>query len=289
MKALFLYNVRAGRGKAFAEIERAAEVFRAAGHDTLLQRITFGENPFAGGAEFDLVVVAGGDGTLNYVVNNMKTSGADLPIAIIPAGTANDFAHAVGMSSKPVEAARQILGGEEQRLDCGRVNGLYYVNVFSFGLFTTTSQHTPDARKRMLGKLAYILEGSKELRAWRSLPLHVETDEGSFDVDALIALVFNGETAGGFRLARTASIRDGMFDGLILERHNPLLTCGGMIRYLLRGKSVSVRCFKSRHIRITSSAKGIHTDVDGQKGADFPLDIECVAGGLRVICPRRKA
>ncbi len=95
---------------------------------------------------------------------------------MIPAGTANDFAGALGMSREPLEAARQIAAGRIARVDCGCVNDLWFVNIFSFGLFTTTSQRTPDERKHRIGKLAYILEGVGRGCArctpcrWRSKP-----------------------------------------------------------------------------------------------------------------------
>ena len=288
-KVLLLYNVRAGRGRALSEIERAREVFTGSGLAAVCRKVEFDSNPFDGCEDADIAVVAGGDGTLNYVVNAMKSKGLDLALGVIPAGTANDFAGAIGMSRNAVEAARQIVGGREQRLDCGIVNGLYYVNIFSFGLFTTTSQRTPDSRKRRWGKLAYIAEGIKELRSLRPLPLHVSTDEGSFDADALMVLVFNGETAGGFRLARLASVRDGVFDLLLLERRNFAVTCLHMLRYLCGGTPSSVRTLQSSRIAITSAADGILTDVDGQRGADFPLDIRCEQGGLRVITPSPRA
>ena len=122
-----------------------------------------------------LMVVAGGDGTVNYAVNAMKRKGLDIPIGVIPAGTANDFAGAVGMSREPLEAARQIASGAVDRVDVGRVNDLYFVNIFSFGIFTTTSQRTPDERKHKIGKLAYIIEGSRSSARctpcrWRSRP-----------------------------------------------------------------------------------------------------------------------
>lgn len=284
MKALLFYNLKAGRGKALANIEKVADVFRASGFDTVPLPIDFAKNPFDGHEDAQMAVVAGGDGTINYVVNRMKERGLDMAIGIIPSGTANDFAGAVGMSRNPVEAARQIVTGREQRLDCGCVNGLSFVNIFSFGLFTTTSQRTSDERKRKLGKLAYILEGIGELRSLRPLPLHFVTDGGEFDVDALMVLIFNGETAGGFRLARTADVRDGLFDALVLERRNFAVTCVDMVRYLLGGSPRSVRHFRSQRISV-SGVENILTDVDGQRGADFPLDISCTAGGLRVICP----
>lgn len=285
MKTLLLYNIKAGRGKAHDNIGKVADIFRSAGYDTRSEAIDFAKNPFDGYEDVQMVVVAGGDGTLNYVVNRMKERKLDIALGIIPSGTANDFAGAVGMSRNPLKAARQIVGGCERRLDCGCVNGLYFVNIFSFGLFTTTSQRTPDERKRKWGKLAYIFEGIRELRSLRPLPLHVCHDGGQTDMDALMVLVFNGETAGGFRLARTADVRDGLFDGLILERRNLFLSCVSMVRYLLGGHPSSVHHFRSQHISIATSVENVLTDVDGQRGAEFPLDISCVAGGLRVICP----
>lgn len=145
------------------------------------------------------------------------------------------------MAKNPLEAARQIVTGEVQALDCGVVNGLHFVNIFSFGIFTTTSQRTPDERKHRLGKLAYIMEGIKELRHMHAIPLHVRTENGEFDFNALMALVFNGETAGGFRLANTSSVRDGIFDCLLLEKRNFLVSCFAMVRYLCGGHPRSVR------------------------------------------------
>lgn len=116
------------------------------------------------------MVVAGGDGTVNFILNRMKEKGLDITLGVIPAGTANDFAGALGMAKDPVKAAEQIATGEVIRVDCGRVNDIYFVNIFSFGLFTTTSQRTPDEQKHRWGKLAYIAEGIKELRRMHKIP-----------------------------------------------------------------------------------------------------------------------
>ena len=167
-----------------------------------------------------------------------------------------------------------------QALDCGVVNGLHFVNIFSFGIFTTTSQRTPDERKHRLGKLAYIMEGIKELRHMHAIPLHVRTENGEFDFNALMALVFNGETAGGFRLANTSSVRDGIFDCLLLEKRNFLVSCFAMVRYLCGGHPRSVRHLRAATLQISSPIDE-PTDVDGQRGARFPLDVRCLPGLLR--------
>ncbi|MGN0091590.1 MAG: YegS/Rv2252/BmrU family lipid kinase [Alistipes sp.] len=287
--ALILYNIKAGHAKIRKSLDEIEEVFLQGGYEPWSQLIEFGKNPFdeVEPQMLDLVVVCGGDGTINYVVNAMKARGIDLPIGIIPAGTANDFAGAIGMSRNFVHAARQIIGGETERVDCGCVNGLYFVNVFSFGLFTTTSQHTSDRIKHRIGKAAYLIEGQKELHRREFIPLHVKHDGGEFDIRSLITLVFNGETAGGFHLARKASVRDGMLDMLMLDKCN-IFACGwAILLYLINGRpNFAIRHIRTSHIEMSSPLSPL-TDVDGQHGADFPLTIDCIKGGIGIVCPRR--
>lgn len=286
-RAVFLYNTQSGKGCIERNVGAICTVFNAYGYDIVPQLIDFSANPFDGNEQIDLMVVAGGDGTVNYVVNSMKKKGLDMAIGVIPAGTANDFAGAIGMSKQPLEAARQIASGEEDRVDCGRVNDLYFVNIFSFGIFTTTSQRTSDERKHKLGKLAYIIEGVKEFRSLHAVPLRITADGEAFDFNSLMALIFNGETAGGFHLARRSSIKDGMFDCVLLEKRNILHSTWAMGRYLLGGNPRIVRQLRARRIEIASTVNE-PTDVDGQKGAEFPLQIECLPGELRIMCqPQR--
>ena len=287
-QAVFLYNTQAGKGKIAGNVGGICTVFQAYGYDVVPQLIDFTANPFDGNEQIDLMVVAGGDGTVNYVVNAMKSKGLDIPIGVIPAGTANDFAGAIGMSHEPFEAARQIASGAEERVDFGRVNDLYFVNIFSFGIFTTTSQRTPDERKHKIGKLAYIIEGVKEFRSMHAVPLEIVADGERFDLRSLMVLIFNGETAGGFHLARRSSIKDGLFDCILLEKKNFLVSTLAMGRYLLGGNPRIVRHLRAQRIDIQSPINE-PTDVDGQKGAEFPLHVECLAGGLRVMCARPAA
>ena len=262
--AVFLYNPESGKGKIARNVGCISTIFQAYGYDVTPQRIDFTVNPFDGNETIDLMVVAGGDGTVNYAVNAMKRKGLDIPIGVIPAGTANDFAGAVGMSREPLEAARQIASGSVERVDCGRVN----------------------ERKHKIGKLAYIIEGVKEFRTMHAVPLEIEADGERFDLRSLMVLIFNGETAGGFHLARRSSIKDGLFDCILLEKKNFFRSTLAMCRYLAGGSPKIVRHLRARRIDIRSSVNE-PTDVDGQKGAEFPLHIECLAGGLRVMCAKQ--
>ncbi len=288
-RALILYNVKAGRAAIERSLARITAILTEGGYECESRLIRFGENPFDGcAAQPDLAVVCGGDGTINYIVNSMAAKGLNIPTGIIPAGTANDFAGALGISKNHARAARQIVEGTVESIDCGCVNGLRFINIFSFGLFTCTSQRTPDELKHRIGKLAYIFEGLKELRALKSLPLCIRHDAGEEHIDALMVLCFNGVTAGGFRLARKASLRDGVFELLVLRKRPLPVAAWYALRFLLTGRqSRGVHYIRSTRFEITSPLSP-QTDVDGQRGAEFPLTVECRKGDLRIVCPKQK-
>ena len=287
-KLLLLYNVKAGRGRIRRKMDALEQIFSEAGYTPIPKMLRFGQNPFEGESDdIDLVVICGGDGTINYVVNAMRAMNLDYPIGIIPAGTANDFAGALGVSARTLKAAEQIVKGTEQRVDCGRVNGMYFVNIFSFGMFTTTSQHTPEKIKRHIGKAAYLIEGSKELHNREFIPLHLVHDSGEIDVDSMITLIFNGETAGRFPIARDASIRDGLLDCMIMRKCGTFDGAWAAAKLILLGReNEDIIHIRSKKLQITSPLSPL-TDMDGQPSAEFPLEIECLPGNLRIIVPER--
>lgn len=283
-RLLLLYNVKAGRNRAYRKLDQIEAIFEQGGYSVYSKLIRFGTNPFDGEDEpYDLVVVCGGDGTINYVVNSMCAKQLSYPLGIIPAGTANDFAGALGISSRVLKAAQQIVAGTPKKVDCGMVNGVYFVNILSFGMFTTTSQRTPDKIKQHLGKAAYIIEGSKELHNRESIPLHIEYDGGSVDVDSMITLIFNGETAGKFPLARAASLHDGLLDCVMLCKCNIFAGTVSVLKYLLSGSpNDNIIHLRSSKLKIASPLSPL-TDMDGQQCVDLPLEVECLKDFLTVV------
>ncbi len=286
-RAIFLYNNEAGKSKIDARAKEIVEILKKGGYDATSEILDFKsvDTPQRIN-DFDLVVVAGGDGTVNYIVNILKQNGSNATLGIIPSGTANDFAFALGMSRNPLKAAAQIASGETDFVDCGYVNGLYFVNIFSFGLFATTSQRTPNSQKRIFGKLAYIFQGVKELEQLHDMELIINTDEESFKIKSLMTLVLNGRTAGGWHLATGASVTDGKFDCLILKSNNFVRSLLTAFWFLVGGTPSGVKRLRSSNIQILSS-ENEPTDADGQRGVDFPLNIECLQRELKVIIPSK--
>lgn len=292
-RAILIYNPHAGRGKIERNISRIVAVFRTVDYDLILHPIEFERNPFDGNEDVDLVIIAGGDGTINYVVNAMMHKGLSITLGIIPAGTANDFAGALGMSTDVVEAAQQIASGVIEEIDCGKVehinnkkeSPIYFVNIFSFGIFTTTSQHTPERMKHRLGRVAYLLAGVKDLKNLHGIPLTITTDEETFYYPTLMGLVFNGETAGRVPLARMSNLRDGVFDCLFLrKRETAFQSACDMLLYMLGIRTRAVKFLRTSTLTLMSPTVE-DTDVDGQRGGSFPLRIKCLKGALKIVCP----
>lgn len=280
---LLLYNRKSGRQTPLPVIDEAVRIFERAGAIVEVTALDFEGDPFADIAAIDYVVVAGGDGTIGYVVDRMLHRDIDLPLGIIPIGTANDFATMLGIPHNPRRAAQKILHGSIHEIDCGRVNDRYFVNIFSFGLFATTSQRTLDSRKRRFGRMAYIAEGLRELRHRKAIPLTIKSSGLEFSADILTALVFNGCTAGRLPLARGSRPDDGILDALFLLKRPLWRLMFDAVRHLCGGSPSSVIRVSGQHFTITSTERNILTDVDGQRGPSFPLRIECCPDKIKVV------
>lgn len=292
-RAVLLYNAAAGKGKIEKNVDRIVEIFREADYDMQPLPIRFGTNPFDWCGKVDLAVIAGGDGTINYVVNAMMRRQLSINIGVIPAGTANDFAGAIGMSNNVLKAARQIAYGEVEPIDCGRVEHMghseeeviYFVNIFSFGIFTTTSQRTPEQLKHKIGKMAYVIAAFKELSNIHGIPLTITSDAEAFYYPTLMGLVFNGETAGRVPIARKSNLRDGVFDCIFLRKRSPFVSAMDMLLYMVGIKTRAVKYLRTSQLTLVTPMSE-DTDVDGQRGGCFPMRVNCLHGVLKVVCPR---
>lgn len=281
MKALLLYNTASGRGRINSRLNEIITLFAKAGYEVTPQKIEFSKNPFEGHEDIDLVVICGGDGTVNFVINALKEKDLDPEIGIIPAGTANDFAHALGMKSDIIGAAQQIINGKVRRIDCGKVNDKYFVNVLSFGVLTTTSQQTSDREKHIIGRLAYLRTGFVDLLNMHSIPLSIKCNGEEHKFEAVMFLAFNGNSAGQFKLAPKASVDDGKFDILILDYDNKAKTFWNMVSYLINHASRAVHHFRTDKVELNCQIDE-RTDIDGQPGPKMPLSIECIKGALKI-------
>ena len=289
MKVKFIYNPYSGENLILSKLDKVISLHQEAGYTIVPYRITAGEdvgvalNDIKDG-NYNYILIAGGDGTVDSVVNAMAKSGISLPIGILPVGTANDFSKFLGMPSDVEEACKQILSSEVKSVDLGSINDKYFVNVASTGLFTDVSQKTDVNLKNTIGKLAYYLKGLEELPNFRKLHVNILSKEVEFDGEMYLLLVFNGATAGNFNLATRADACDGLLD-IIMFKAVQIYELLPLFIKVLKGEhldSNKVLYFKTDYLKVECH-EDIVTDIDGEKGPDFPLEIKCIKGGLKIL------
>lgn len=288
-KVKFIYNPYSGENLILDQLDKVIKIHQEAGYTIVPYRIDkevdvinafndFKEN------NYYYVLIAGGDGTIDNVVNAMTKCGISVPIGILPVGTANDFGKFLGMPSDVSKACRQILSSEVTAVDLGSINDKYFVNVASTGLFTDVSQKTDVNLKNTIGKLAYYLKGLEELPNFRKLDIKIKSDEMEYEGKMYFMLVFNGQTAGNFKLATIADATDGQLD-VIIFKAIPIIELIPLFVKVLKGEhldSDNVIYFKTNNLYIESQ-EDIGTDIDGEKGPEFPLHIKCIKGGLKIL------
>ena len=284
----FIYNPFSGENAILDSLDDIIEVHQQYGYGVIPFRLSKGvsvREAFKNKDEqYEYILVAGGDGTVDSVVNAMHQENIDVPLGILPIGTANDFAKHLSLPNNVREACVKILESKPVGVDLGMVNEKFFVNVASTGLFTDVSQKTDINMKNTLGKLAYYIKGLEELPNFRNLKIKITSDEITYNGEMYLLLVFNGKTAGNFRLATRASSFDGMLD-VILFKPVPVRELIPIFIKVLRGEhldSDKVLYFKTREL-IVESDEDISTDIDGEVGPDFPLHIKCIKGGLKVL------
>ncbi len=164
----------------------------------------------------DVVVAAGGDGTVNEVINGL--SGSDIAFGIIPLGTANDFARQTGIPMDADHAMDVILQRPPTRIDTAMLNGRRFLNVSSGGVGAEATAETPPDAKEALGMFAYAITGVRKLVELRP---HRATFRGrglALDIEFLLFAVGNGRSTGGGTLVTPrASVIDGLLDVCIVE------------------------------------------------------------------------
>ena len=289
MKVKFIYNPYSGENLILSKLDKVISLHQEAGYTIVPYRITAGEdvgvalNDIKDG-NYKYILIAGGDGTVDSVVNAMAKNGVSLPIGILPAGTANDFSKFLGMPSDIEAACKQILSSEVKSVDLGSINDKYFVNVASTGLFTDVSQKTDVNLKNTIGKLAYYLKGLEELPNFRKLHVDISSKEVEFNGEMYLLLVFNGATAGNFNLATRADACDGLLD-IIMFKAVQIYELLPLFIKVLKGEhldSNKVLYFKTDYLKVECH-EDIVTDIDGEKGPDFPLEIKCIKGGLKIL------
>ena len=224
------------------------------------------------GEQFDTVVCAGGDGTLNETVSAVLDLGKKPKVGYIPAGTTNDFAVSWGIPRKPVQAAERIALGEATPIDVSVFNGRPYVYVAAFGAFTEASYATPQPLKQSLGWSAYIFEGMKSLPSIRPIPMRIEYDGGVAEGDFLYGMMSNTRRVGGFdlKMREHISLSDGLMEIILIRRpDNPADNPKMLGAVLMQDTSSEFIVFAHTKSLRFETEDAVSWTIDGENGGEI--------------------
>ena len=240
----------------------------------------------------DRVFVAGGDGTLNEVLNGLaQVDGAlaAITLAVLPLGTGNDFATAIGVPESPEDAIDALLGGSAvASVDVGRVNDRCFLNISAGGFIADVSDAVNPQLKTVLGKLAYLVGGAQVLLDYEPVAARVAHAATVTTASLLAFAVCNSRLIGGGRLiAPHALIDDGWLDVCLIHAM-PALEFVALLRRVSSGDHIDddrVTYFRARTLELAFD-RAIRINTDGQVLEADRCRYDVLPGAARVLMPR---
>lgn len=292
LRARVIYNPTAGKEAIRKELALILETlekqgYEASAHSTTGEGDATEEARRAVERKYDLVVVAGGDGTINEVINGLGEAEYRPKLGIIPAGTTNDFARALHIPREIKKALEIIAADQTMHLDIGKVNEQYFINIAGGGRLTELTYDVPIKLKTVLGQLAYYIKGIEMLPSLKPERTRIEYDGEVLDEDIMLFLISNSNSVGGFeKLAPDAKLDDGYFDLLILKKVN-LAEFIHIVSLALRGahlNSDDVLYVKAKRVTVTPQEQML-LNIDGEYGGLLPGEFVNLKQHIEMIVP----
>lgn len=305
-RARVIYNPTSGQEIMKKHIGEVLHILEGFGYEASAFQTTAEEHSARNEAEraakvdFDLIVAAGGDGTINEVVNGLAPLKKRPKVAIIPAGTTNDYARALKVPrTNPVDAAKLIGKNQTILMDIGLAKTAtkqnYFINIAAAGTLTELTYSVPSQLKTMFGYLAYVVKGAELLPQVEFTSVRVQHDEGVFEgkVSMIFAALTN--SIGGFeQIVPDAKLDDGQFT-LILVKTGNLFDILHLIRLVLDGgkhiDSDKIDYIKTKQVEIVSTdpeAKPLMLNIDGEYGGDAPVSLFNLANHIEFFADTDK-
>lgn len=289
-KARLIYNPSAGREEVKKNICRILEYLEELGYETSTfmtkgKKDALNEAKRVSEEGFDLIVSAGGDGTLNEIINGMCRAEKQPKLAILPFGTSNDFATSLGIPKKLDEALEIIKNGKVTKTDIGKMGNKYFINIAGGGALTDLTYEVPVKLKTVLGQLAYYIKGIEKIVSFKPYHMRIETDDRVIDEEIMLFLVTNSNIVGGYKkIAPHARVNDGLFDVLLLKKCH-IADLARLMPLVLNGTHIhdpKVEYFQTRRIKI-EAPETVLINLDGELGGTAPCEFEILKEHIQVI------
>lgn len=277
-----IYNPTSGREAMKKNLVDILNILERAGYETSAYATTPEPNSAKNEAEraakagFNLIVAAGGDGTINEVVNGIAPLKHRPKLGIIPAGTTNDYARALKIPREdPIGAAKVIAKGQTIKMDIGEAGKNWFVNIAAGGLLTELTYGVPSQVKSLFGYLAYLVKGAELLPQIKPIKMHLEYDGGTYDGKASMFFLALTNSIGGFeQIVPDASLDDGKFTLIVVKTSNLIEILQLITMVLNGGKHVNdprILYVKTSKLVAKPVDEKMMINVDGEYGGDAPM------------------
>lgn len=274
---LFIYNPVSGKGAIKSKLSYIIETISKEGIVTTIPTSSRGDGTkFIEQymKEYDLVVCAGGDGTLNEVTTGYMNVDKKYrkPCAYIPSGTVNDFATSLGISKNITECVDSIAESTIFPYDIGEFNGKYFNYIAGFGAFTRVAYTTSQNFKNILGKTAYVLEAIKSLPKIKGVDVTIQTEKGEIKGNFIYGMICNTFSVGGIiKIGKdNVALDDGNFEAVFIKKPKNLIELQETINDALASKLNSKHFVYARGNRFKIESKEeIEWTLDGEYGGKF--------------------
>lgn len=292
MKHLFIINPFAGKGRSLKYIEQINNAFKEIKEEYYIEITKYAKHAsiiakeYSSKGDFRIYSI-GGDGTLNEILNGMAES--DSSLAIIPAGSGNDFMKSIYRKNNMRDILQRTISGKEKLLDVGMVNGRYFINIASVGIDAFIVVNSLKIKKLpyIPGGVAYILGIVNALIRYKSSKIEINLDGEIMRLKFLLIAIANGKYyGGGMLIAPEAQVDDGMFDICLVKdmRRLKVLRVLPMLVKGIHGNLNEVnfrRCSKV----VINSQNVIPMNVDGEIEYVNKIDFELVHKKIKIVVP----
>lgn len=222
---------------------------------------------------FDILVCAGGDGTLSQCLQGVMKSENRLTVGYIPAGSTNDFAQSLDIPKNIMDAVHWIIDGKPTNCDIGRFNDDYFIYIAAFGAFTNITYETPQKIKNTIGHAAYILNGLMQLTSIRSKRMLIEYDGNVIEDDFLFGMVTNTASVAGLLSINDFKLDDGVFEVVLIKKPANLVQLNRIVQSILNiSEEIDreyIKFFRTSKIKFTCLEEEPATWTrDGEYGGD---------------------
>lgn len=281
-KMYFIFNLNAGKAIIGEKLADIIDAFTKAGYEVTARPTqengdAVQASAYACQEKYDLIVCAGGDGTLSQCIDGVMKSENRIPIGFIPAGSTNDFARGLGIPKGIMEATEWIIKGTPVPCDIGGFNDSFFSYIVAFGAFTNVTYETPQNIKNILGHSAYILNGLLKLTSIRSKRMRVEYDGNVMEDDFVFGMVTNSASVAGLLSLNDFLLDDGVFEVTLIKKPSNILELERIIHSLLNiNEEINkdyIKYFRTDKITFTSmSDEPITWTLDGEYGGDAQIN-----------------